>query len=119
MFPLVATAFLFKYLEAADFLCRHIAPRNREVRRIEFQFQQALEQAPSARIRPRIIEIVQTAVRAAIDREQPCATLAAGARSVSVIHPSHEAAFAAGNIVRIRTSARTFRTALTEIAHVD
>src|SRR5579885_2351711 len=117
--PLVAVALFFQNLQAADFFGRHITPRDAEMRGVELQFQQPLEQPPGGRVRPRVVKIIQLAVRAAVDGELPVATVRAGAGRVGVVRRAHRAALPARHIVGVRTAARAIRSAIAQLFRMD
>jgi hypothetical protein len=116
LLPLIAIALLLQDLKAADLFGGDVCPGNTEVRRVELQFQEPFKEAAGVGVRPRVIEIVEFAVRAAVDSELPAATLRAGAGSVGVAHSAREAALSTSDIVGVGAAARTVRTAVAQLA---
>ena len=115
LLALIPVPLLLEDLEAADFLRCHLMPWNTEVRHIELEFQDALEQRAGRRVPARVVEIIQLAVSAPLHRELPGAAVRARARCVGVVHLAHQAAFRADDIVRIRTAARPVRAAIAQV----
>ena len=116
LLPLIAVALLFENLKPADFLGGDVCPGNAEVRRVELQFQQPLKEATGVGVRPRVVEIVEFAVGAAIDGELPAAALRACAGSVGVVDGARQAALSAGDIVGVGAAARTVNAAITQLS---
>jgi hypothetical protein len=118
-FPLAAFSLFLEDLEAPDLFCGHVVPRNAEMRRIELQLEQPLEQPPSMGVRAGVIEVIEPATRAAVHCELPTAALRAGARRVRVFRRTPEPTLPARDIPGIGAAARTARATITEILGVD
>lgn len=119
MLPLIPVPFFFQDLEATDFLCRNVAPRNAEMRRVELQFQQPLKQASGMGVRPRVVQIIELAVRAAIHSELPATTLRAGSWCVCILGSAPETTLSARYIVGIRAAARSVHAAIAQLLRMD
>ena len=115
----IAFAFFLENLEAAHFLGGHVAPRNAEVGRIEFQLKDPLKQPAGDRVRAHVIQVVHSAMRAAIDGELPGAAVRAGARRVRISNRALVPALPARHIVGIRATARTVRAAIAQVLLVN
>ena len=118
-FALVLLAFFLEDLEAANLLCCHVAPRNTEVGRVELKFEDPLEEATSDRVRAHVIQVVETAMRAAVDRVLPGAAVRAGARRVGIPNGALVPALPARDIVGIGAATRAVRAPVAQVLLVD
>ena len=116
---MVLLAFFLEDLEAANLLCCYVAPRNAEVGRIELQFEDPLEKPTGDRVRAHVIQVVETAMRAAIDRVLPGAAVRAGARRVGVADRALMPALPARHIVGIGAATRAVRAPVAQVLLVD
>jgi hypothetical protein len=119
LLSLVALAFFLEDLKPAHLLRCHVAPGDTEVGRIELQFEDPLEQAAGGRVRTHVIQVVQPAMRAAVDGVLPGAAMRAGARRIGVPNRVLVPALPARHIVGIRAAARAVRAAIAKILLVD
>ena len=115
LLPLVAVAFFLEDLETADLFGGDVAPGDAEVRRVELEFQQPFKEAAGMGVGPGVIEIVELAVRAAVDGELPAAALRACAGGVGVVYRAHQAALATGDIVGVGAATRTVCAAIAQL----
>jgi hypothetical protein len=115
LLPLIPVPFFFENLEAAAFLGGDLVPRDAEVRHVEFEFQDPLEQGAGRGAPAHVVEVIQFAVPAPLHRELPGTAVRARARCVRIIHLTHQAAFAADDIVGIRAAARAVRAAIAQL----
>ena len=115
----IALAFFLDDLEPTHLLGGYVAPRDAEVGRIELQFEDPLEEATGDRVGPHVVQVVESAMRAAVDGVLPGAAVRAGARRVGVPNRALAPALPARHIVGIRATARAVRAAVTQIILVD
>ena len=117
--PVESVAFLLENLKTAHFLCGHVAPGNVEVGCAELQLQDPFEQPPGNGMRPGMVEVVEPAMRAAIDRELERPAMRAGAGRVGVIHRALEPATPAPHVVRVRAAARPILLPITKLCRAN
>ncbi|HZT29496.1 MAG TPA: hypothetical protein VFA33_06415 [Bryobacteraceae bacterium] len=115
----IALAFFLEDLEATHLLGGHVAPGNAKVGRIELQFEDPLEKATGDRVRSDVIQVVEAAMRAAVDGVLPGAAVRAGARRVGITNRALVPALTARYIVGIRATARTVRASIAQVILVD
>jgi hypothetical protein len=119
LLSLVALAFFLEDLKPAHLLRCHVAPGDTEVGRIELQFEDPLEEAAGDRVRAHVIQIVQSAMRAAVDGVLPGAAVRAGARRVGIPNGALVPALPARNIVGIGAATRAVRAPVAQVLLVD
>ena len=115
----IALALFLDDLESAHFLGGYVGPGDTEVGRIELQFEDPLKEATGDRVGPHVVQVVESAMRAAVDGVLPGAAMRAGARRVGVAHRALVPALTAHYIVRVGATVRAVRTAVAEVLLVD
>jgi hypothetical protein len=115
----ISLAFFLDDLEPTHLLGGYVGPWDAEVGRIELQFEDPLKEATGDRVGPHVFQVVESAMRAAIDGELPGAAMRAGARRVGVAHRALLPALTARYIVRVGATVRAVRAAVAEILLVD
>ena len=118
-FALVTLAFFLEDLEAAHLLGSYVAPGNTEVGRVKLKFEDPLEEATGDRVGAHVIQVVQTAMRAAVDGVLPGAAVRAGARRVGIPNGALVPALPARHIVGIRAATRAVRAPVAQVVLVD
>ena len=118
-FAPIALAFFIDDLEATHLLGGDVGPGDAEVGRVKLQFEDPLEKAACGRVRTRVFQVVESAMRAAIDGVLPAAAMRAGARRVGVVHRALMPALTARYIVRVGATVRAVRAAVAEVLLVD
>lgn len=115
----ISLAFFFDDLEPTYLLGGYVGPWDAEVGRIELQFEDPLKEATGDRVGPHVIQVVESAMRAAIDGVLPGAAMRTGARRVGVTHRALVPALTARYIVRVGATVRAVRAAVAEVLLVD
>ncbi len=115
----ISLAFFFDDLKPTHLLGVYVGPWDAEVSRIELQFEDPLKEATGDRVGPHVVQVVESAMRAAIDVVLPGAAMRAGSRRVGVAHRALVPALSARYIVRVGATVRAVRAAVAEILLVD
>ena len=87
--------------------------------RIELQFKDPLKEAARDRVRAHVLQVIETAMRAAVDRVLPGAAVRAGARRVGIANGTLVPALPARHIVGIRATAWTVRATIAQVLLVN
>ena len=112
-------ALFLEDLEATDLFGGHVAPGNVEVGRVELQLKDPLKEAAGDRVRPGVIEVIEPAMRAAVDGEPERPAMRAGARRVGIVHRALEPTLLAPDVVGVGAAARPIGAPVAEVLGVD